>query len=179
MLNNIAGVLAPYVAIPTGDYESIQTVTVGAGGSTSIDFTSIPSTYKHLQIRSLQLSTTDFFMQFNGDTGNNYNAGHQVRGDGSSATAAALGQNTGMYFGFTGSGSAYGATVADILDYRNTSKYTTVRQLIGYDANGSGFVALRSNLWMNTAAITSIKIFPISSGTISQYSSFALYGIKG
>ena len=34
-----------------GDYESIATVTVGAGGSSSVTFSSIPSTYTHLQIR--------------------------------------------------------------------------------------------------------------------------------
>ena len=38
----------PY--IPT-DYESIATVSVGSGGAADVEFTSIPGTYTHLQIR--------------------------------------------------------------------------------------------------------------------------------
>lgn len=36
---------------PSTDYDSIATTTVGAGGAASITFSSIPSTYQHLQIR--------------------------------------------------------------------------------------------------------------------------------
>ena len=36
-----------------GDFESIATVTVGSGGASSIEFTSIPGTYQHLQVRGL------------------------------------------------------------------------------------------------------------------------------
>ena len=32
-------------------YDSIATVVVGSGGASSITFSSVPSTYKHLQIR--------------------------------------------------------------------------------------------------------------------------------
>ncbi|NCU72421.1 MAG: hypothetical protein EBY66_05360 [Candidatus Fonsibacter lacus] len=40
----------------TGSYESIATVTVGSGGSSYIEFTSIPATYSHLQIRIISAS---------------------------------------------------------------------------------------------------------------------------
>ena len=36
-----------------GDFESISTVSVGSGGAANVEFTSIPATYTHLQIRSL------------------------------------------------------------------------------------------------------------------------------
>jgi len=49
LIPGIIGSAAPQV----GDFESIATVTVGAGGSSEINFTSIPSTYQHLQIRIL------------------------------------------------------------------------------------------------------------------------------
>jgi hypothetical protein len=39
----------PAFEFPT-DFESIATVTVGGGGASSISFTSIPATYKHLQL---------------------------------------------------------------------------------------------------------------------------------
>ena len=35
------------------EFESIATVTVGSGGSSTISFTSIPGTYKHLQVRGI------------------------------------------------------------------------------------------------------------------------------
>jgi len=68
--------------------------------------------------------------------------------------------------------------IVDILDYANTNKYTTMRSLSAYDANGSGLVWFQSLLWMNTNAITNIKIIRSTSG-FNQYSHFALYGIKG
>jgi len=66
--------------------------------------------------------------------------------------------------------------VTDILDYASTNKNKTVRTLGGFDANGSGYVNLTSNLWSNTAAINTITINAV--GTFNQYSQFSLYGIK-
>ena len=74
----------------------------------------------------------------------------------------------------------FGANVLDILDYANTSKYTTARILGGIDINGSGGnIRLDSGVWMNTAAVTSLTISPTTANNFVQYSSFALYGIKG
>lgn len=70
------------------------------------------------------------------------------------------------------------AVVVDILDYANTNKNKTIRVLAGVDNNGSGEVALNSGLWPSTSALNTIKILT-TSGNLNQYSSFALYGIKG
>jgi hypothetical protein len=64
----------------------------------------------------------------------------------------------------------------DILDYKDTNKYKTVRDLSGLDANGSGGVEFGSGLWMNTAAINTLKVYAI--GNLVQYTQFALYGVK-
>ncbi len=174
----------------TNSYESISTVTVGSGGSSSIDFTSIPQTYKHLQIRLFGRDNTSNtsaagFIKFNSDNGSNY-AGHQLYGDGASAAAssstATTPLNTVPTFTMAGgnaSASIFGMTIIDVLDYTNTNKYKVTRALNGLDVNGNGgYVLLRSNLWLSTAAITSISLLP-NGTTIQQYSSFALYGIKG
>lgn len=165
-------------------YESIATVTVGAGGSSSIDFTSIPSTFKHLQIRyiSRNAAVTDTtYIRFNGDTGSNY-AFHAIKGDGSSTGIAASPSQTRSELPFVSysgaTANAFGAGVLDLLDYANTSKYKTARTLGGADLNGSGAINFFSTLWQSTSAVTSISIYA-SSGNIAQYSSFALYGIKG
>lgn len=179
MLNVISGLLAGGVAASTNSYESIQTVTVGSGGSSSISFTSIPSTYKHLQIRLLSGSSSagsSVNYKLNSDaTATNYYY-HRLQGDGSAAGAAA--GNLNRIIDYSGTSTYFAAGVIDILDYANTSKNKTVRALSGYDANGSGLMGLYSNGWTNTSAITRIDLYP-DAGSWVQYSQFALYGIKG
>jgi hypothetical protein len=76
--------------------------------------------------------------------------------------------------------SIYNGFVIDILDYANTNKYKTIKSLNGTDTNGGGLILFDSSSWRSTAAITSIKFFSKDiSRDLNQYSSFALYGIKG
>jgi len=178
MLNTISGLLSGGVA-PT-DFESISTTTVGAGGVASVTFSSIPSIYTHLQIRAFFLTSVadrSFRYTMNSDTGTNY-ASHYLRGNGAAVTAGGDASLAFGYLGATVNSTTYGsAFVIDILDYANTSKYKTSRCLSGGDANGSGYAQLYSSLWMNTAAINTINVYP-NTGNFAQYSSFALYGIK-
>ena len=189
MLNVISGLLSGAGApASTTSYESIATVTV-TSPTNSISFSSIPSTFKHLQVRAIVVNTqglsgenTQCFARFNGDTGMNYTM-HQLKGNGSTATASANTPDNGIYGLSTlyrgGTANIFNAFVMDILDYANTSKYKTIRALNGYDANGSGIVELQSGSWMNTAAITSITIPEVNSSNFATNSQFALYGIKG
>lgn len=167
-----------------GSYDAIGVVDVGSGGQSTVDFTSIPGTYKHLQVRGIANNgeTSGYnnqLLRFNGDTGSNY-AVHYVAGNGSSASASGSSSGTRINDIFrippTSTGH-FGGFVIDVLDYANTNKFKTVRSLNGGDSNGSGWVGLHSGLWMSTAAITSMT-FISSSGNFGQYSSFALYGIK-
>lgn len=184
--NQIAGLLTGGVVAPLTDYESIATVTVGAGGQAAIEFTAISSSYKHLQIRAITrdtdsggfgLTTT---MQFNTDTAANYSwhwlygtgSGSGLGNAGANASTTALGWTTGT----AGTSNAYAGMVIDILDYANTNKYKTNRILYGIDLNGSGGMWLSSGSWRNTNAVTSIKLS--QTANFAQYSSFALYGIK-
>jgi hypothetical protein len=167
-------------ALNASSYDSIATVTVGVGGSSSISFTSIPSTYKHLQIRTfvLQSAADNFYMQLNSDTAANY-SWHQLTGDGASAGAyGTVGASNMLVGNVNSAATSYGSgAVIDIFEYANTNTYKTVRSLLGSDANGSGLVALRSGNWRSTSAVSSITI-GASSGSFKQYSSFALYGCK-
>lgn len=176
---------AQQASLLANSYESISTVTVGAGGQSSISFTSIPSTYKHLQIRAIQFCGTTSYnalIRYNSDSGNNY-ASHYLEGNGSTVGSGVAYGNPPINYGAIGEvrgGTTYpDVFVCDILDYTNTNKYKTARSLSGYDANGSGLAAFRSSLWMSTSAITSITITNDVPANFTQYSSFALYGIKG
>lgn len=171
--------------ISTTAYESIATTTVGAGGSSTISFSSIPSTYKHLQIRVLSRSTAGgigaLFLQFNSDTGTNY-ADHRLEANGATAytdrNTSAVRAVSGLQAGSTTGANIFGGSVIDVLDYASVNKYKTIRALSGIDNNGSGNVSFGSGLWMSTSAISSITVIPENT-SFAQYSSFALYGIKG
>ena len=188
MLNTISGLLGGALPTVVGDYESIATVNVTSSQS-FIDFTVIPSTYKHLQIRGILLNASgqqNLAVRFNSDTGSNY-FGHQLQGDGSSTPAAgnATTQTFIPLMGLVTNTSSYPfATVIDILDYQSTTKNKTIRSLSGQDGNATGTptnwrVQLSSGAWANSSnAINAISLW-LPSYTIGQYSHFALYGIKG
>jgi hypothetical protein len=179
-MSPILGILASSRPSASNSYESIATVTVGSGGQSTISFTSIPATYKHLQIRHMSLTgtaTNDLRMRFNSDTGNNY-VWHQLQGNGATAAAGSNTAQTLIAVGMVGGTANPGVGIVDILDYTNTNKYTTTRSLAGIDENGSGVIMFWSGLWQNTNAITQID-FTSASGNFNQNSSFALYGIRG
>ena len=183
MLNNILGFLAESPAL--NSYESIQTALVGSGGGT-ISFTSIPATYKHLQIRSISRGTdagsSRLEMRINGDTGSNYSF-HYMYGNGSSAFADGYATQSNILLnriaGAGTLGSVFGAEIMDILDYADTNKYKTVRAITAFDENGAGEIQVNSGSWRSTSAITSITFTAESGSNLAEYSHFALYGIKG
>jgi hypothetical protein len=187
-MSPILGILASSMQGAVGDYESINTtVTVGAGGTSTITFSSIAASYSHLQIRYIartnRASNPDYLnMRFNSDSGTNYSA-HLLYGNGSAASASGYFSEAQIYLdgGATGAAQTSGvfaAGVLDILDYSNTNKYKTSRHLLGYDNNGSGAVYLSSGRWGSTSAISTITLTSGSGSTFQQYSSFSLYGIK-
>jgi hypothetical protein len=160
---------------------ALATVSLTSTAS-SVTFSGIPAGYSHLQLRQLNLNSAasqTIFIRLNSDTGSNY-ARHQIFGTGASTGASGEASQTAGFIGI-GSGSTsasfVGALITDILDYSNTSKNTTVRAIGGTDTNGAGQVKLCSTLWMNTAAVTSITIYP-DTGNFATNSHFALYGIK-
>jgi hypothetical protein len=164
--------------VAIGDFESIQTITVGTATST-VEFTSIPATYTHLQLRVSMLSSVQFGgvkMQFNSDTGTNY-SWHNLYGNGTGAFSDYGATQAQMYIYFSGGTTNPSAGVYDVLDYANTNKYKTMRGIEGVDANGSGYVNLTSGNWRSTSAITSIKL-TYTSQTFNTNSVFALYGVK-
>ena len=172
------------------DFESIATVTVGSGGASSIEFTSIPGTYQHLQIRLIARSTAsdtnnDLKVQVgNGsvDTGSNY-AQHYLYGTGASAVAEGAASQSSPYLIYramtaaNATASVFGAGVIDILDYASTSKTKVMRSFGGHDRNGAGVVTVASTLWNSTSAITNIKL-TTSANNFAEFSQAALYGVR-
>jgi hypothetical protein len=167
------------------DFYQIATTTVGAGNAANVEFTSIPQDYTHLQVRYMTRTIgsnaeEQFYVQYNGVGTTSYRS-HQLYGTGASAVSTDVGASTVTFpmripGGTTASG-IFAVGVIDILDYTNTNKYKTFRNLSGYDKNGSGEVFLSSGVLLSTTnAITSLTFR--SNANLAQYSSFQLYGVK-
>lgn len=176
-MSPILGIVASqnYVRTPTTGFVSIATVTVGSGGSTSISFSGISGSYKHLQLRGMGYMTTNenIYLKLNGNDGTK---GHTLQGDGTSVVSEYY--NNSVVYAHRATTGRF-AFVTDILDYSTTTKNKTIRSLAGGDDNGAGRITLASGFYDSTAAITSFTLVGSSGGSFTQYSSFALYGIQG
>lgn len=196
-VNSIKQGLSPYRDFLAGNptyappgFESIATVT-GTGGEAIFTFSSIPQTYKSLQIRGIvkdtytvdtySPSSAYIYLNFNGSYANLI--GHTLYGNGSSAVAVSKGEPLAAAT-YMPSGASFtnmfAAVIFDLHDYASTTINKTIRAFSGNDANQASTnraVALSSGLWINTAAITSIQINAVVS--FAAGTTFALYGIKG
>jgi hypothetical protein len=167
-------------------FEKIATVTVGSGGATSIDFTSIPQTFTDLMLKgSIRTDRGTFgvdetLLQFNGDTTSGNYSHRFLRGNGSSADSSFA--NSSYPWGPGGNGSVntantFGNGENYIPNYRG-SQPKTFTTYIGAEGNSATnvYLILDEAIWTSTAAITSIKI--LHQGTaFAQHSSVTLYGI--
>lgn len=180
--------LAGNAAFNPSSYESIATAT-GTGSSSTITFSSIPSTYKHLQIRILGKAVSVFnfggtySIRVNGDTGSNY-AYHYLTGEGTTASASGAATQTSadwqgvMPLSGGSLTNMMGVGIHDFADYSSTTKNKTIRSFQGWNGNtiDNGYVVLASGLWMNTSAINSISL--IHGNTWTSSTVVSLYGIK-
>jgi hypothetical protein len=175
--------------VDAGVMFALQSIVIGSAGASSITFRNIPQTYTHLQIRGIARSNRNaandsVFMQYNADTGLNYSV-HTLNGTGAAMSLYGSPANTesnftvGQISSLQSNAGVFGGFVIDILDYANTNKYKTQRSFGGFDNNGSGVIAFSSGSWRSFSAITSIVINAHPTNTYQQYSTFALYGIKG
>jgi len=183
LLNTILGTLSSGVAASTSSYESIASSSPTSG--TSITLSSIPSTYKHLQLRyAINTGAFEYIrLRFNGDSGSNYTSHVLWARNGSTGAEGYTAAGSALIY----SNNVEGTTdnypnvgIIDIIDYADTSKYKTFRTFAGSDnkgqANPKSMVQLTSGAWLSTSAINSITII---SGTYSSGTQFSLYGIKG
>jgi hypothetical protein len=182
MSGALAGLIGSLKSGVANSFESIATVSVSSTVS-SVTFSSIPSTYKHLQIRAVLISSLSANNQFqiNGDTATNY-TWHQMQGDGASNSAYASNPSSNPPWGLNAGSATYPmVSIIDILDYADTNKFKTVRTISGNPGpnNRAYRVGMYSGAWRSTSAVTSISFYNDFGSTIQANSHFALYGIKG
>lgn len=199
--SGISGHLTPPWS-PEGGYDALATATVSSGGVSSVTFSGIPTGYKHLQLRITGQSNRATYgidqlrvQVGNGsiDSGSTSYAWHYIRAENTSVSALGYASGAGDNASWqlngaigTTTGSNFGTIIIDIPDYASNSKYKTMRSISGSEHNTSiggvyGRVSLGSCLWLGSAAlnpITAINLFPENGTLFTQYSSFALYGVK-
>ena len=167
-------------------FVALASVTVGSGGASFMEFTSIPNTFTDLCVKvSGRSSRTaanadNLNITFNGST-SSY-SGRIVYGD--SAGASSYITATTYILGEIPTADTTSNTFGNLEFYipnyaGSTNKSVSVDGVTENNsgASGAAFADLIAGLWSNTAAITSIKIASQVSNFV-QHSTATLYGIK-
>lgn len=164
-------------------YQAIATTTVGSGGASSIDFTSIPQTYTDLylvcSIRTLRAN----FVDYPRIKPNNSTTGISLRALRGSSGGAGSYTDTSLYFlatGNTATSNTFGNSAIYIPNYTSSNYKSFSVDAVSENNSTDSYTDLYAALWSNTSAITSLIIDNSYSGggNFMQYSTATLYGIK-
>lgn len=153
----------------------------------SIDFTSIPSTYTDLclklSLRTDRTSTTsDIILQFNGDNSAAYSF-RRLYGTGASTGSDNLsaGANNGLS-GFADGASAttstFGNTEIYIPNYAGSTQKSWSSDGVNENNSSTAYAGIYASLYTGTTAINQITIKDYNSANFVTYSTASLYGIK-
>jgi phosphate-selective porin len=160
--------------MPTATYIALANLTL-TGTDSSIIFNSIPNTYRHLVVITNTDNTAqaDYYIRFNGDTGNNYN---RVTAQATGSVVSYNSSTNAAFMRLNGNGDlatdfSHNAII-EIFDYAVTDK----QKIVISRTNSTFGVDMTGGRWASTNPITSITIYP-STGSFEIGSTFALYGI--
>lgn len=162
-------------------YTLISSVTVGSGGASSIDFTSIPATYTDLCLKVSTRDTgafnyRDLRIGFNGVTTNL--SGRILYGDGSTTGSYSV---TSGLLAWDNSANSTANTFSNLEYYIPNYAGSNNKSFSVDSVTENNATAVTTNisagLWSSTAAINQITLTPLA-GNLVQYSTATLYGIK-
>ena len=162
-------------------YNLISTVTVGAGGSANISFSSIPGTYTDLVIvvSSRIVATSDspsFTFTFNGSS--TTFTTRYLLGNGASASSSSLSSAWGgITDGSVQTANTFANTSIYIPNYAGSTNKAYSVDGISEQNVSTAFQSMAAGLWATTSAITSI-VLSSAGGNFDQYSTASLYGIN-
>jgi hypothetical protein len=159
-----------------GTMEIIQSLTVGSGGTASIDFTNIPATYDDLKIllsaRYSGAPADGMYIAFNGSSSNF--TGRYLFGNGSGAASANLERYVGSVFG-TSTANVFNSTEIYIPDYKSSANKSFYVENVAENNASTAYQNLITGLWSNVSAITSISI--VAGASFLQNTTATLYGV--
>jgi len=162
-------------------FELISSTVVGSGGASSIDFTSIPSTYKDLvvllSIRTNRGGNPDqLVVKFNGSSSSYTQRTLEGFNGGTSSYS-----NTYLFAyvnGNTSTSNTFGNASLYLPNYASSQNKSLSIESATENNSSAGGEFPAAGLWSNTAAITSIGLTSTTADLISQYSTAYLYGVK-
>lgn len=159
--------------------QKIATVLVGAGGATSIDFTSIPQTFTDLVLivsaRSAVAGNLDgVVIKFNSST-TGY-SGKSLLGSGTTVTSGAT-ADAGLTPAAGSTANTFGNSRTLIPNYAGSAIKSYLTETVTENNASGAYQSLQAGAWSNTAAITSISLVSENASSWVQYSTATLYGI--
>jgi len=167
-------------------YEAITTVTVGSGGASTIEFTSIPATYTDLCVqispRSDRAATQDVLLfTVNNNTSNR--SFLTIEGRPGTPSTVSFEDTTVLFIGAiagnTMTASTFSSASLYIPNYASSNNKSFSSEVVAEGNTSIPYLTISANLWSNSSAITSIQLYLETSGTkFMQYSTATLYGIK-
>lgn len=162
-------------------FTAIASTTVGAGGASSITFSSIPGTYTDLLVYLSGRSTRNDSAQEVVDIGFNgaYTSLSGIRlASGGSSVFGGSATYLGTASTDTGTASMFGNCYIYIPNYAGSTYKGHSVDGNGENNGTSATIQIAAGLWSSSSAITSINMKPQSGSNWTQYSSATLYGIK-
>ena len=162
-------------------YSKISSVTIGSGGSSTINFIAIPQTYTDLVVqlsyRTSNAAATDGKIAFNSSTSNF--SWRSIYGTGSAAVSAnnTVNNALGQVQGTNATASTFNSTQIYIPNYTSSNNKSFSVDYVTENNATLAYAGLVAGLWSNSAAITSITI-SLDAGNAVEHSTATLYGIK-
>jgi hypothetical protein len=166
-------------------FDKIQTITVGAGSTTEITFSSIPQTYTDLKvllsIRDATGTMVDQGFRVNG-LGTSIYSWKRLIGSGS-GTSSSSGTNTRAFYtvvnAVSSTASVFSNAEVYFPNYRSSNNKVWSSDSVS-EANATlAYQNLYAGTIATTGAITSISFYcePTGSNSFAQYTTASLYGI--
>jgi hypothetical protein len=158
-------------------FELISSVTVGSGGAASIDFTSIPATFTDLCLKFSTRNTADvntFNLTIN-TVGTNQTT-RRVMGTGSSAISSTYTEIQTNPSSTTANTFANGELYFP--NYAGSTNKSFSLDVVSENNATQAYATMEAWLWSSTAAINALSIVGRGGGTLAQYSTAYLYGVK-
>jgi hypothetical protein len=166
-------------------YKKIASVTVGSGGASTIDFTSIPGTYTDLVLKFSTRTnragavSDDVYISLNGvNTGY---SGRILQGSGSAASSFSDTPNPWKFLAITAASNATASTFGNgefyLPNYTGSTNKSASFDSVGENNATEAVQRLSAGLVTITSAITSIQLDG-GNGDFVQHSTATLYGIS-
>ena len=159
----------------------VSTVTVGAGGASQIDFSSVPQTGTDLIVHLSGRNTVDansngaiVYLRPNGSSSNG--SSRMLVGTGTTSISETDTNIYGRMVPSDYTSNTFSVTTFYIANYAGSTNKSISTDAVNENNATATRTQIIASLWSSTSAITSISLVP-AGGTFAQYSVASLYTV--